>query len=208
MIKLSSVSKKIRGKQILSDITLELSANCAYLMRGHNGSGKTMLLRLLCDLIKPTDGEVDRADNYSFGIIIERPSFLENETALYNLKYLAGINRKINEDTILQWLDRLNLSNERNLKVNTLSLGMKQRLAICQAVMEDPDILLLDEPFNALDDENYEVVMSLLSKLKKDGKMIVVAAHAMPEDKLTLFDKVITLSNGQVTSIEQVSIAN
>lgn len=200
MIQLASISKKLKGKNILQNISLEFIEGKAYLLKGHNGSGKTMLLRMLCDLIKPSSGEIVRNQNYTYGVMIENPSFLENETALYNLKYLAAINKVIDENKILKSLKQVNLYDERNNKVKTFSLGMKQRLGLCQAIMEGPDILILDEPFNALDEKNYEMAINLLTQLKEKGKMIVVASHGFSTDDTILFDQTITLSNGKVIS--------
>ncbi|WP_350343127.1 ABC transporter ATP-binding protein [Proteinivorax tanatarense] len=204
MIKLSQVHKDLKGKEILHDVSIEAKKGRAYLLKGHNGSGKTMILRMLCGLIKPNKGKVVKDKDYSFGVMIESPSFLEGETALYNLKYLASINNRISLTDIEKALKKVNLYNYRNDKVSTFSLGMKQRLGICQAIMEEPDILLLDEPFNALDDENYNMAIELLMGFKKREKIIVVASHGFSVDKTTLFDEIITLSNGTVKKIEKV----
>ncbi|OIJ13978.1 hypothetical protein BKP37_09170 [Anaerobacillus alkalilacustris] len=202
MIKLNKITKEIKGKTVLDNISIEFIEGNSYLLKEHNGSGKTMLLRLLCDLIKPTTGKVVREiKEYTYGIIIENPSFLENETALYNLKYLASIKKRITEQEIYDALKLLNLYDHRNDKVKTFSLGMKQRLGLCQAIMEDPDVLLLDEPFNALDDENYEVVKNILKHLKEKGKLIIIAAHGLSKEDFHLFDEIITLSAGKVQDI-------
>lgn len=198
MITLKHVCKEIKGKKVLLDISLEFEEGTAYLLKGHNGSGKTMLLRLLCGLIKPTSGEIIQSKDFTYGVMIENPSFLENETALYNLKYLAAINKTIDEEVILKFLKHVNLYDERNNKVKTFSLGMRQRLGLCQALMEEPEILLLDEPFNALDDENYVTAVKLLSEYKRKGKMIVVASHGFSDSDLAFFNEVITLSDGKV----------
>ncbi|WP_284139597.1 MULTISPECIES: ABC transporter ATP-binding protein [unclassified Virgibacillus] len=198
MIELASVCKSLKGRNILQDISLEFIEGKAYLIKGHNGSGKTMLLRMLCDLLKPSSGEIMRNQDYTYGVMIENPSFLENETALYNLKYLAAINNVIDENKIIESLKQVNLYDERNYKVKTFSLGMKQRLGLCQAIMEEPDILILDEPFNALDEENYKMAIDLLIQLKEKGKMIVVASHGFSSDDNMLFDQTITLSDGKV----------
>ncbi len=133
--------------------------------------------------------------DYSYGVIIENPSFFSGETAYYNLKYLADINKKISDDEIYFYLDKLNLLNVKDKKVSTFSLGMKQRLALCQAFMEDPDVLLLDEPFNAIDDDNLEVVLKLIDDFKKKDKIIVIASHGDVKFK---FDRIIKMSNGKI----------
>lgn len=204
MVTLISVSKEIKKKNVLSNINLNLEVGNAYLLRGHNGSGKTMLLRMICGLIKPTTGEILKNNDYSYGVIIENPTFIEGQSALYNLKYLASINKKITEEKIFSSLKKVNLFQERNEKVKTFSLGMKQRLGLCQAIMEEPDILLLDEPFNALDDENYKLALELLVELKSEDKILVVAAHGSDLKEHFLFDKVIELNNGKIEKIYKI----
>lgn len=125
MIKITDASKSLKEKQVLKDINLELNEGECIAVTGYNGCGKTMLLRLICGLIKPTSGKVEYDKDYSFGVIIETPSFFLHETALYNLKYLAEINKMINEDVIVEYLKIFNLYEVRNKKVNSFSLGMK-----------------------------------------------------------------------------------
>ncbi|SET53129.1 ATP-binding cassette domain-containing protein [[Clostridium] polysaccharolyticum] len=161
MIQLVNISKTISNKEVLKNISLELSDGKMYLLNGHNGCGKSMLLRMICGLIKPTDGKLNCSLDYSYGVIIETPAFMENETAMYNMKYLAAIKNKISKDEIYEALKLVNLYDQRNSKVKTYSLGMRQRLGICQAIMENPDVLLLDEPFNALDEDNYKTVFDI-----------------------------------------------
>jgi ABC-2 type transport system ATP-binding protein len=146
MLTLNAVSKDIKGVSVLQDINLEFHSGECVLLRGHNGCGKTMLLRLLCGLIRPTGGVITAGGNYRYGVIIENPSFFNGETALYNLRYLANINKIVGVSQIEQVLKSVNLYDVRNKKVRTFSLGMKQRLAICQAVMECPDILFAGTP--------------------------------------------------------------
>jgi ABC-2 type transport system ATP-binding protein len=198
MIELTSVSKKIKQKTILDDINLIFNEGNAYLLEGPNGSGKTMLLRVICGLLLPSAGTVKYDTAHSFGVIIETPSFIKHETGLYNLKYLASINKKAGSEKILDTMRKLNLYEFRNDKVKTYSLGMKQRLGISQALMEDQDVLLFDEPFNALDDENYAVVMKIMDDHKKNGGIIVVAAHGLEENRRELFDTTIRVDAGKV----------
>lgn len=198
MIEVRSVSKTIKNNEVLKNINLNFQKGKAYLLRGHNGSGKTMMLRLLCGLIMPTTGIVEINKKCSFGIMIETPTFIENKSAIYNLKYLAGINNKISMEDIYNSLKQVQLYKHKNEKVNRYSLGMKQRLGVCQAIMENPDVLLLDEPFNALDDDNYKNTLHLLNVLKGEGKTLVVAAHDQKLTQNPLFDEIIVLDNGKV----------
>lgn len=158
MIKIDSVSKTIKKKEVLKDISFNLYPHQVTLIRGHRGSGKTMLLRLICGLIQPTKGEVLLADDYFFGTLIEQPAFFEEETAFYNLQYLAKMNNQIDDSIIEAYLKRFKLYQQRNDKVKTYSSDMKQRLALLQAFMEDPDVVLLDEPFKGIEEDNLEMI--------------------------------------------------
>ena len=195
MIEIKNASKTIKDSTVLSNIDLKLIEGEVVLLRGHNGCGKTMLLRLIAGFITPTTGEITGNNSYSYGVIIENPNFFLNQTAYYNLKYLADINKKISDSEIEYYLDKLHLFDVKDKRVSTFSLGMKQRLALCQAFMEDPDVLLLDEPFNAIDDDNLEIVLELINEAKNKGKIIVIASHGEVNYE---FDKIIKMSNGRI----------
>lgn len=196
MIEIKNVSKKIKEKEVLKNINLKLKPKEIVLLKGHNGCGKTMLLRLIAGFISPTEGEVIGNEKLKFGVIIENPSFFLQESAMYNLKYLADINKKISDFEIIKYLKKFGLYEVRNNKVKTFSLGMKQRLALCQAFMENPDVLLLDEPFNAIDDENLKEVIKLLEEFKKQNKIIVIASHGNLENFKV--DRIIKMSDGKI----------
>ncbi len=197
MIQLVNVSKTIRSNVVLKNINYSFEEGQCVVITGHNGSGKTMLLRMICGLISPDTGEVKQTKDYKYGVIIETPSFLENETALYNLEFLASLNKSINTAQILNYLQMFSLLDVKDKKVKTFSLGMKQRLALCQALMENPDVILLDEPFNALDEENLTTVCNLIAKCKRDGKIIIIAAHGNVPETCGV-DKVIKMSDGRI----------
>ena len=196
MIKLDNVTKVINKKTVLKDIKLSFDKGKIYLLTGHNGCGKTMLLRLICGLISPDEGKRIEDEEYRYGVIIENPSFFTQETAMYNLKYLATINNLISKDDIEVWLNKFNLLENKADKVKTFSLGMKQRLSLCQAFMENPDVLLLDEPFNAIDEENLMIIYKLIEEEKKKGKLIVIASHSNLND--IKFDEIIKMRNGTI----------
>lgn len=202
MIEILNASKIIKGKTILDNVTLKINDGECIAVTGYNGCGKTMLLRLICGLIKPTSGEIKYDKDYSFGVVIENSAFFLNETAMYNLKYLANINKQIETQDIEKYLKIFNLYEAKDKKVSTFSLGMKQRLALCQAFMENPDVIILDEPFNALDDKNLKITAETISQFKNSGKIIVIAMHGnIPEE--CEVDRIIKMGEGVIERIEQ-----
>lgn len=200
MIEIQNMSKQLKHKPVLSDITLTLKEGNIYLLKGHNGCGKTMLLRSICGLLKPDSWKIVYPEDTRFGVIIENPAFINYETGWQNLTYLASIKHLIGKEQIEEALSKVNLLDAKDKKVKTYSLGMKQRLAIAQAMMEDPQVLLLDEPFNALDTENIEAVKQILLEEKQKHKIIVVAAHMMESSLEDIFDQVFTMSDGKIVS--------
>lgn len=202
MIKIENVTKNINNKVVLENINADFVEGEINLLCGHNGCGKTMLLRLVCGFINPTVGKCIEERNYKYGVIIETPTFFLQETAFQNLKYLASINKTIDNKQIELWLKKFNLYEQKDKKVKTFSLGMKQRLALCQAFMESPDVLLLDEPFNAIDDENLKIVCDLIREAKKDNKIIVIASHSKIDE--LKFDNIIKMSNGKIKEITKI----
>lgn len=205
MIKITDAGKSLRDKNVLIDINIEFEDGKAYLLTGSNGCGKTMLLRLMCGLIKPDSGQVEVPKDTTFGVIIESPAFVNFETGYENLKYLANIRGKIGRKEIEAVMERLDLTQAANKRVKTYSLGMKQRLAICQAFMEEPDVLLLDEPFNAVDSKNVETICEMIKESRDAGKIVVVAAHSLAEDISDIFDKKIVMCEGKIESVEDIS---
>lgn len=199
MIKIKNMTKIINNKVVLENINVNFNEGEITLLCGHNGCGKTMLLRLACGFINSTSGERIEEKQYTYGVIIETPTFFLQETAFQNLKYLASINKTITDKVIELWLKKFNLYEQKDKKVKTFSLGMKQRLALCQAFMEDPDVLLLDEPFNAIDDENLKIVCDLIKEAKKNNKIIVIASHSNIDN--LKFDTIIRMSDGKIKEI-------
>lgn len=197
MVEIIDATKIIKGKTILQNINLKLLPGKIYGLEGHNGSGKTMLLRLCCDLIKPTSGRVIIDKGTSFGVLIETPGFMFNETAYNNLKYLADIKGKIGKDEINDILERVGLSESKKIKTKKFSLGMLQKLGIAQAVMEEPDVLLLDEPFNALDADSCETVKRLITEQKERGASIVIVSHNLDYIREEC-DEVLTMTDGKL----------
>ncbi|MFD7523247.1 ATP-binding cassette domain-containing protein [Paenibacillus chitinolyticus] len=205
-VKINDVTKKLQGQVVLNKIDLHLEKGNIYGIQGKNGSGKTMLLRLICGLIVPTEGSVEVAGKKldsknsfpeSVGILIEYPGFLPQYTGFKNLQLLAAIRKKIDDRRIREVLEIVGLDPNDRRKYRKYSLGMRQRLGIAQAIMEDPDLLLLDEPTNALDADAVENMRSLLLRMKQEGKTIVIASHDREElEKLS--DEKIIIERGTI----------
>ena len=207
-IEIKDVSKTIKGTMVLRNISLSLESGMIYGLQGKNGAGKTMLLRMLCGLILPSTGEVwfdnkklgeDISFPDSVGVLIENPGFVANYSGLKNLKNLASINDTIDEDTIKQLMYYFNLHPEDKKKVKNYSLGMKQKIGLISALMENPKLILLDEPLNALDEESANKLLQILKERKEQGVLIVVASHDK-EELSFLADHMITMKDGRVIS--------
>ncbi|WP_369361758.1 ATP-binding cassette domain-containing protein [Priestia megaterium] len=202
----SNLSKKIKKQYVLKDINYTFDTGMVYGLYGRNGSGKTMLLRALSGLIRPSEGSIlidnkklheDISFPPSIGVIIENTSLLPQYDAFTNLKILAKIKNIASGEDIKEAIKRVGLDPLSKLKVKKFSLGMKQRLSIAQAIFEKPDIILLDEPTNAIDEEGITSIRNLLLKEKDRGATIVIASHNK-EDLTILADKKIIMNSGEI----------
>ncbi len=205
-IEVINVNKSFKGEQVLKDINLELYENHIYGFVGRNGSGKSVLFKLICGYMHPDSGKVlvqgkEIGKNLDFpenlGALIENPGFLWHESGLENLTYLARITQKISKNEVKAAIERVGLSPDSKKHVGKYSLGMKQRLGIAQAIMEDPDILVLDEPMNGLDDSGMEDMRKLIMEFRKPGKIVLIASHNK-DDISILCDKVFRMTKGQL----------
>lgn len=186
VIQIAHVSKTIKGSEILSDVCLEMKAGRVYGIEGTNGSGKTMLMRVIAGLIFPTKGEIRvhgkkirGKEDYpaSLGMLIEGPAFLGTYTGFDNLKLLASLSGKTSDEALKLCLTEVGLAPQDKRKYKKFSLGMKQRLGIAAALMEQPEILILDEPINALDEEGVELVRGLIRREKERGALVILSCH-------------------------------
>ncbi|MBD7913147.1 ATP-binding cassette domain-containing protein [Clostridium cibarium] len=208
-IEIKNLSKVLKGTTVLSKVNLQLEKGKIYGFIGRNGSGKTMLFRAICGLIRPTEGKIlidgkelneDISFPESVGVIIENPGFWGNYTAYENLKILSSIKNIIDDEQINSQLSRIGLDQYKKLKYKKFSLGMKQKLAIVQAIMEKPDLIVLDEPTNALDEESCNLVREMILEEKRRGATILVASHNS-DDINILADKKFKIDNGLVSEI-------
>lgn len=205
-IEIINYTKVIQGITVLKDINVSMESGKIYGFEGKNGSGKTMLMRGICGLITASsgyigiDGELlgkDISFPRSVGAIIEKPGLLPYYSGYKNLKILSQIKKQIGDREIDTALKRLGIYDVRNKKVKTYSLGMKQKLGIAAAIMEEPDLLVLDEPFNGLDSESIVNLEQIIKEQKSNGKLVVLSCH----DKELLeevSDQIFFIENGRL----------
>lgn len=203
-IEVQNVVKRFRDQVVLKNVSISFEKGKIHGIVGRNGSGKTVLFKCICGLMHPEEGvilvngkrvgrDVDMPED--IGAIIEAPGFLPNYSGYKNLRFLANIRRKIGKEEILNVLKTVGLDPESRKYVGKYSLGMRQRLGIAQAIMEDPEILILDEPMNGLDNAGVQDIRALLLELKAQGKTILLASHNH-EDIAALCDTVHEMDGG------------
>ena len=206
MIKVKNLTKKIGNEEVLKDININLNCGKIYGFVGRNGSGKSILFKTLCGFITPTEGEVkvNNIDIYkentfpdSTRALIEKPNFIDDISGLENLKLLAKIQNTITEEDILKYLDLFELTKYKDKAFKNYSLGMKQKLGIIQVLMEDPKIIILDEPFNGLEEQSVNLLRNILLEEKKKNKLIVIASH-IKEDIDILADEIYRIDGGKI----------
>ncbi len=207
---IENAGKQIKDTWIYQDVTVSFESGKIHGLIGRNGAGKTMLLKSICGLTRVSTGTIrvfgkligtDTEIPDSIGAIIEVPGFLSNLSGFANLKYLAGLRKQIDDNAIRECMDLVGLDAANRKHVGKYSLGMRQRLGIAQAIMENPDLILLDEPMNGLDNEGVNDVRELLLNLKEQGKTIVMASHHM-EDITELCDTVSVMNKGHLQVLE------
>ncbi|MBD5543610.1 MAG: ATP-binding cassette domain-containing protein [Lachnospiraceae bacterium] len=206
VVKVENVSKNFKNEQVLKDVSVCFEKGKIYGIVGKNGSGKTMLFKTIIGYVRPSFGKVyvkekeigkdmDFAENV--GVIIETPGFLSGYSAYKNLEYLAAIRNKVTKQQIKEAISLVGLDAESTKKVGKFSLGMRQRLGIAQAIMENPDLIILDEPMNGLDKQGIVLVKELLLRLKKEGKTVLLASH-YAED-MEICDEIYEMDAGCLT---------
>lgn len=210
LIRLENVNKSFKSEEVLRNINVDFQRGNIYGIVGKNGSGKTVLFKTIIGFIRPTSGhvfvnqkeigvDIDFAED--MGMIIETPGFLPQYSAYKNLLYLAGIKNRITKQQVINAINMVGLDGRSNKKVGKFSLGMRQRLGIAQAIMEDPSLIILDEPMNGLDKAGIESVKNLLIELKEQGKTILLASH-YAED-MNICDVVYEMDRGELREMSK-----
>lgn len=206
IICVENVNKSYKGNQVLQNINISFETGKIHGIIGRNGSGKTVLIKTICGFVHPDTGRVlvdgkiigkDIDFPKNIGAIIEAPGFLSNASAYKNLEYLASLRRVIGKEEIRKAIEIVGLNPDDKKHVGKYSLGMKQRLGLAQAIMENPDILILDEPMNGLDKEGVSEIRKLLLDFKSKGKTIIIVSHNS-EDINMLCDTVHEMDKGRL----------
>ena len=205
-LEVKGISKYFGKTCVLNNINLEMETGHIYGFWGRNGSGKTMLMRIISGLVFPSDGAIiiggeqlgkDISFPRSIGVLIENPGFIPGYSGFKNLKILASIQNKISDEDIREVMLHIGLDPDDRKKAKKYSLGMKQKLGIAAALMEKPDLILLDEPTNALDENSTKVLKEILLEHKRRGALLIVACH-IREELEYLSDEIICLNEGHV----------
>ncbi len=209
MIAINNLSLTLKKTTILRDVSVTFARGNIHGLIGRNGSGKTMLMKCICGFVRPTSGTVTVAGKQigkdcdfpeSVGLIIETPGFIPYYSGFKNLKLLADLNGRIGKDDIRKTMQQVGLDPDLKRHVGKYSLGMRQRLGLAQAIMENPDLLVLDEPMNGLDKDGVADMRKYLLDLKSQGKTILIASHSA-EDIAVLCDTVCEMDKGVLTKI-------
>lgn len=207
IISVETVSLTIGAAHILRDVSIQFEEGLIHGIVGRNGSGKTMLMKCICGFIRPTTGrifvdgrQVGRDVDFppDLGLLIETPGFVPYYSGLKNLALLAAINRRVSKERLSACMEQLGLGDAKDKRVSKYSMGMRQRLGIAQAIMEDPKLLILDEPLNGLDEQGVQDIRALLLDLKRQGKTVLLSSHN-GEDIDLLCDSVCRMASGVLT---------
>lgn len=209
IITVKNATKQFKEAVVINNISVSFEKGKVHGLIGRNGSDKTMLMKCICGMVPLTSGEITICDKVigkdidipkNVGAIIETPGFLPGYSAYSNLKFLAAINNKIGKEEIRNAIKSVDLDPDDKKKVGKYSLGMRQRLGLAQAIMENPDLLILDEPMNGLDKDGVKDMRQYLLNLKEQGKTILIASHSA-EDIDVLCDTVHEMDKGVMTEI-------
>lgn len=205
-IEVKNVTKSFGKNEVIHNVNIVFESGKIYGLIGRNGSGKSVFLKMLCGFYKPTTGSIiydgiditkDNLFPADTRALIEHPNFLPDLTGFENLKLLASIQNKIGKDDIISTLKRINLYDEKDKKFSKYSLGTKQKLGIAQVLMEDPKVMIFDEPMNGVENETALEIRKIIKEEKKKGKLIIIASH-IKEDIVGLSDEVYEFDAGKM----------
>ena len=177
MLKIEHLNKKFGKKEVLKDVSLTLSPGERIHIIGKNGSGKSTIFKIITGILKQNGGTVEIGTDNVIGALIENPGFLEYESGLENLKFLAELNHNYNEKLVKDLMEEFSLEPKDEQPVSKYSIGMRQKLGIIQAIMENQDIILLDEPMRGIDKEGIETFVKILGQLKEQNRAVIIASH-------------------------------
>ena len=210
-LELKNVTKKFKSNYVIDHLSIEFEPGHIYGLIGANGSGKSVLFKMICGSMKPTSGVIlfdgeDYLKKYgvpkSTRAIIESPSFIGSITGFDNLKMIAKIQNRLSDSDIVEVMKKVGLEREMHKKVRDYSMGMKQKLAIAQVIMEEENLILLDEPFNGLDFKSADEIRNIIFNLKDKDRIIIVASH-VKEDMIKLADKLYLLDEGKLSEYDK-----
>lgn len=196
MLQIHNLTKSFHQNEVLKHLDFNVEKGDLIYIHGINGSGKSTLFKLICDILKPDEGTIHINPKAHIGALIENPGFLENETLYYNLKFLASLKNNYNKDVIENLCNQLQLDPHSRLKMKNYSVGMRQKVGIIQAVMEDQNFILLDEPTRGLDQESIHIFTQLINQYHNQGKTIIIASHDYVQD--IQYNKIFHLDQGQL----------
>lgn len=211
-LEIKNVSKSFKKNLVLDNVSLTFKSGKIYGLEGRNGSGKSVFLKMICAFYVPNEGEI-LLDGYNYiahndfpkntRALIENPDFISDISGYENLKLLAAIQGKITDDVIIDYLKKFSLYEAKDKKFSEYSIGMKQKLGIIQVLMEDPDIIILDEPFNGIDEASVKQIKEYILELKKQDKLILISSH-IKNDLEELCDEIYNFESGHVKKAEKL----
>ena len=206
-IEVKNLTKKFKNVVVVDNVNITFESGKIYGIIGRNGSGKSVFLKMICSFYLPTSGtilqdNVDYIKNNSFPkdtrALIDGPDFIPDLTGFENLKLLASIQNKINDDKIMESLKKVNLYNDKDKKYCEYSLGMKQKLGIAQVIMEDPKVLILDEAFNGIEESSVKDLKKMLKDMRKENNKIIIVTSHIKDDIKELADETYMFESGKL----------
>lgn len=194
MLKIQNLSKSFQGHHVIKDLSIDIQRGQLIYIHGINGSGKSTLFKMICGILEQDQGEMIFDEDVHIGALIENPGFLDNETLRYNLQFLASLKNQTTPSHIQELCQLFHLDYHHRGKMKTYSLGMRQKAGIIQAIMENQNLILLDEPTRGLDQEAIHIFCDVITKLHNEGKTVIIASHDYL--KQLPFDCIYKLENG------------